>query len=423
MFCKVGKSVISGTVCAPPSKSHTMRAILFASMANGTSEIYNYLKSPDTNAMINSCKEFGAQITTYDSYLKITGVSGKPKQPEDIINVGNSGQVLRFVAAILSLIDQPSVLTGDCSIRFNRPMQQLLNGLNSLSGKCYSLRNNGHAPVLIQGPIKPGNAKVSGEDSQPISALLIATAFLPGNSHIRVENPGEKPWLALTLDWFDKLGIKYINHNFEHFTVLGYSKIKSFDYKVPGDFSSIAYPLVAAIITNSELKINNIDLSDVQGDKSLVDVLITMGANIKVADDYLYVAKNHNLQGMEIDVNQIIDAVPILAVIACFAKGSTKLYNAEIARFKESDRLNSITNELTKMGALISENATSLLIHESKLSGAVMTSYKDHRVALSLIVAALAASSDSTINDISCIKKSYPDFIKSMQTIGANIYL
>ena len=150
-------------------KSHTMRALLFASMASGQSIIRNALSSPDVEAMINACRQLGAQITCYTDYIEIQGVAGKPKIPDDVINAGNSGQVLRFVACIAALTASYTVITGDHSVRFNRPIRPLIDGLTELGAECYSTKMDDHAPIIIKGPLKPGVTTLDGADSQPVS--------------------------------------------------------------------------------------------------------------------------------------------------------------------------------------------------------------------------------------------------------------
>ena len=222
----------------------------------------------------------------------------------------------------------------------------------------------------------------------------------------------------MTLAWLDKLGIPYTNDNFTHYTVYGGNTITAFDYTVPGDFSSIAYPLATAVLTQSSLRITHIDMQDVQGDRRLIEVLIDMGANISFSDHTISVQPGSRLQGCDIDVNAFIDAVPILAVIGCFAEGRTRLLNAAIARQKESDRLSAITQELSAMGANMSEQADSLTIYPSVLSGATLQSHQDHRIAMALVVAAAAAGVKVLVNDVDCIRKSYPDFDRDMRAIG-----
>jgi 3-phosphoshikimate 1-carboxyvinyltransferase len=421
MHYTVKHAPLSGHMHAPPSKSHTLRAILFASMAHGTSKIYAYLKSPDTTAMLDACQKLGAKINRSDDVLEITGVAGKPSLPDDVINAGNSGQVLRFIAAIAALTDGYVVLTGDHSVRFNRPVKPLMKGLSDLGATCISTKNDDHAPMIIKGPISAGHALLDGADSQPVSGLLIASAFLDGVTHITVHNPGEKPWIDLTLAWFDRLGIQYTNNNHTHYTITGGAVIDAFEYTIPGDFSSIAYPMVAALITHSSIAIHNIDMEDAQGDKKVIQALQNMGAKITVNHNQLLVHPSKQLVGCNIDVNDFIDALPILAVVGCYAKGTTKLFNAGIARKKESDRLAIMTQELNKMGASIIEQADALIIQNACLSEANLNGHNDHRIAMSLTIAALGNETPSSIHGIACIAKSYPCFLEDMQSLGGAI--
>ena len=173
---RIRKSQLKGAIVVPSSKSQTLRAILFASMAKGKSSIHKYLHSPDTDAMIEACRLFGAKIEVYPSSLNIEGLDGQISHAEDIINAGNSGIVLRFCTALGALASRPVVITGDYSIRHQRPMKELLSGLNQLGVSATSMRGDGYAPVIIQGPLKQGHAVIQGSDSQPVSALLIAAA-------------------------------------------------------------------------------------------------------------------------------------------------------------------------------------------------------------------------------------------------------
>ncbi len=421
--CYLHASTLVGAITAPPAKSHTLRAILFASMAQGDSVIQHYLHSPDTSAMIMACQQLGAVITVYPDRLEITGTAGKLRLPDDVIDAGNSGQVLRFIGALAALLDGYVVLTGDHSIRYNRPVLPLMRGLTQLGAQCISLKNNDHAPLIIKGPLSAGCVQIDGADSQPVSGLLMVSAFLPGTTEIRVNNPGETPWVALTLSWLDKLGVRYSNDNFTHYTVHGGKAIDGFRYAVPGDFSAMAYPIVAALITQSTLVIHNVTMSDPQGDKAVLAILRSMGAQITYHDQQLQVYPSGTLSGRNIDVNAVIDALPILAVLGCYASGTTTLTNAAIARYKESDRLAAITQELTKMGAQIQATDTSLTVTGGALHGAELHSHRDHRIALSLIVAACGSSTPCRLQDIECISKSYPDFIPAMQTLGARIEL
>ncbi|MCB1085331.1 MAG: 3-phosphoshikimate 1-carboxyvinyltransferase, partial [Chlamydiia bacterium] len=347
----VEKSMLSGTIEIPPSKSHTHRALLFALLAKGRSTIQKYLDSPDSAVMLKTIQALGAKVEASGGTLTIEGVGSALHSPDDVINAGNSGIVLRFVGALAALIPTYTVITGDQSIRTRRPVKPLLDALKQLDVFAESMRGNGLAPIILRGPFRGGTCTLEGQDSQPISALLVASSFASKPTTIHVHSPGEKPWIDLTLHWLDFLGLPYENHDYVRYEIPGGQTIKPFTYTVPGDFSSLAFPVAAALITQSEITIENVDRNDVQGDKKLLKALETMGAEFAEEGRTLHVKKGGPLKGHVFDINDFIDAITILAVVGCYAEGETVMTNASIARKKECDRIHAITTELKKMGA------------------------------------------------------------------------
>lgn len=420
---RVKKSEIRGSISVPASKSHTLRALLFASLGKGKSVIREYLLSTDARAMIDACKLLGAKVTLLPNRIEIDGIGGDVAVVEDVINSGNSGIVLRFISAIAALSGNYTIITGDHSIRHQRPIRPLLDALSQLGAFAVSSRGDGYAPVIIRGPMKSGRTTIDGLDSQPVSALMIAAAFLDGETEIHVTNPGEKPWILLTLHWLDYLGIPYENHDFTYYKIRGKHIYPGFDYTVPGDFSSAAFPIAAALVTHSEVTINNMDINDIQGDKQLIFVLQEMGAKIVIDAERksLTVKRGSQLKGQVVDINTFIDAITILAVIACYAEGETRIINAAVARNKECDRIHSIATELKKMGADITELPDSLIIKRSHLKGAHVFSHHDHRMAMSLMVAALGAEGETVITHAECVAKTFPNVAEAFKELGANI--
>jgi 3-phosphoshikimate 1-carboxyvinyltransferase len=418
----IHQSKLTGEITVPPSKSQTLRALLFAALADGKSQIYNYLHSPDTEAMIKACRLFGAKIQTSPYSIEVEGVAGKIQCTNNIIDAGNSGIVLRFCSAIGALGSIPLVVTGDHSIQHNRPMNQLISSLNQLGVLVNSIKGDGYAPIILRGPLKSGSATLSGEDSQPVSALLIASAFAEGPIELNVLNPGEKSWVALTLDWFDRLSIRYTNHQFEKFCLPGRASYAGFQYTVPGDLSSAAFPIVAALITHSEIIVRNIDMNDSQGDKEFIRVCQKMGARIDEDDvnKILYVRKGGSLKGLTLDINNFIDSIAVVAVLACFAEGETHIQNAAIARKKECNRIAVLVSELKKMGANITETQDGLIVKKSILySSEDLYSYQDHRIAMALSVMAMGVKGHSKVSAVQCIKKTFPGFVSDFQSLGA----
>ncbi|MCL1915693.1 MAG: 3-phosphoshikimate 1-carboxyvinyltransferase [Desulfovibrionaceae bacterium] len=418
----VHSSSINGSLSVPASKSHSLRAILMASLADGISRIRASLPSPDTLAMIQACRALGAEILEKGPNLEVRGLGGRPKIPDQVIDVGNSGQVLRFVAALAALLPQYTIFTGDASIRSIRPVQPLLDALSGLGAFAVSSKGDGHAPIIVRGPAKAGNTRLDGADSQPVSAMLFLASFLEGKTTILVDNPGEQPWIDLTLHWLERLGIPCRHDNYREYTVRGPAGYSGFDYTVPGDWSSATFPLVAALIQNQPLELQNLDFHDPQGDKAILDVLRAMGANFIAHEEEkrLEVRSHNGLRGLEADLNHIIDAVPALAALACFAQSPSLFRGVEIARHKECDRLRAIACELGKMGGLVEELPDGLRITPARLHGALTESWRDHRIAMSIAVAALSCG-ETVIRDSACVAKSFPSFVRAMSALGARI--
>lgn len=386
MSTKQTDSLICGV---PPSKSHSMRALLFGAMADGESRIENLLDSPDVRAMIKACEALGAELHWENKVLVMHG--GRPSDRDRTINAANSGQVLRFIGALAALSSSQTIITGDQSV-LKRPLKPLISALEQLGG-CAS-----GPPLCVRGPIQPGTARLSGEDSQPVSALLMATPFLDGPTELIVDNPGEQSWIDLTLSWLQRLGFSVTHENYSHYRIEP-GRHSGFSYRVPADFSSAAYPLVAALLTGREITLKGLDFDDVQGDKRLFSVLEEMGTP---------------LRGIEIDLNEMIDMVTLLAVIGCCAEGTTRLYNGAIARKKECDRIAAICCELKKMGAKIEEREDGLVVSQSRLRGARVKSYGDHRMAMALHIAGMVAEGETEIEGKECVNKSYPNFFEEI---------
>jgi len=419
----VAPSTLKGKINIPPSKSHTLRAILFGALGCGKTIIQHPLESPDARAMINACHLLGATIHEVDEKIVIDGINGNIEHAEDVINAGNSGLVLRMITAIASLCSLPIVVTGDYSIRHQRPMGELIKGLEQLGVSVISTKNDGYAPIIVKGPLCQGKTVISGEDSQPVSSLLIASIFSPGPVEIEVLNPGEKPWVSLTLDWFKRLGINCQHDNFHSYRIAGRGTYKGFEYSVPGDWSSAAFPIAAALITNSEVTIANVDFEDCQGDKAILEIFQEMGAHFDIdqKNKQLHVRAGNELRGIDVDINDCVDAITILAAVGCFAKGRMRIFNASIAKHKECDRIRCISQELRKMGGDLLEHDDGLTIRQSSLKGSNVMSYHDHRMAMALAVAALGAQGTTQIDNVECVAKTFPSFVKDFAGIGAQL--
>jgi 3-phosphoshikimate 1-carboxyvinyltransferase len=417
MIASVERSVVSGEVYAPPSKSYTHRAILITALGPGGT-VKRPLISADTRATIAACEAFGAKITRKDD-IEIEGVSGKPQTPEDVINVLNSGTTMRFCSAVASLTNG-AVLTGDASIR-SRPNGPLLSALNDLGVNAFSVRGNGKAPLVVQGRMKGGVAKMNGSvSSQFLSALLIASPLAEGDTKIIIEGElKSRPYAEITLDML-KEAVARIEAGKQEFEVEGGQSYNLKSYTIPGDFSSASYPLAAAAVTGGEVEVRGV-LPSRQGDSAIVDILRRMGAEISwdQVEGVLRI-RGGELKGVDVDASMTPDLVPTIAVLGSLAKGKTVVFNAEHVRHKETDRLHAMAIELSKMGADIKEKPDGLEIIGGRLHGADVKGYDDHRIVMALAVAGMAAGV-TRIDTAECVDVSYPGFFQEMASMGARI--
>ena len=413
---------LRGVVKVPPNKSHSFRALIMAALAEGTSRIVEPMVSNDWMRAVEALELLGANVEPRaDRIWEVTGTAGQVQTPDDIIDCGNSGIILRFFMALAACGDKYTVLTGDHSLRHLRVCQPVIDAVNALGGWAISTKGDGHAPVVVRGRLRGGRAEIDGADSQPVSALLIASGLAEAPTELVVRNPGEKPWVGMTLDWLRLCGVEFSNENYQLYRIRGKSHWQCFERRIPLDWSSAMYPILAALITSdSEIRLPGLDINDSQGDKATIDVLRGMGADIQVSDDEV-IARSSQLRGAEIDCNDIIDQLPVLAIAGAVAQGQTLLYNAAIARSKECDRIAETCKALRAMGANVEERPDGLLVRQSRLHGARINSQHDHRMVMSFAVAGLAASGQTVISDLESIRKTFPIFVDQMQSVGADI--
>jgi len=332
--------------------------------------------------------------------------------------------MLFFIGGVAASCNGWSVITGDESIRNLRTVSKnLFQPFKELGVEIISTKNDGMAPLLIKGKVDGGKAKMDGTGCQPVFSILIASALSKNPVDIYVDNPGETAYIDLLLYWFDKVGIKYKNINYKHYHFPGNNAPRSFKTTIPLEWSAPPYALLSALITNnSKIIIKGMNNNDPYGDKLAIDVLKQMGANITNTDGNL-TAISSQLRGIEVDMNNMPDQLPTIAVAACFAEGKTVIRNALTARWKESDRISGIAKELKKMGAKIIEKKDGLVINQDgswKLKGTLVDGYKDHRMVLSLAVAGLNCQGNTIISGAEMLEKSFETFIPDMQKAGAN---
>ena len=426
MKIKVSKSALQGTIFVPGSKSHTIRAIVAALLAEGKSYIRNPLVSDDTESTLYAARKLGAKFedSIDDGVLvwEITGTGGKLSNPNDeIIYLGNSGTSLRLLTGAVATTDLKVCFDGDSSLR-GRPMGPLISGMSKLGVKITS-SEGGKCPLTVKGPIKGGQTIVEGKSSQFVSALLFSAPLAKDDTEIHVVKLNEKSYVDVTVDWLKFLGMNFsYEPDYSKFVIKGRQKYKLFSKTIPADFSTASFPLVASAITKSPITIKNLDFEDKQGDKELFDILEKMGMRIEKFSNEVNLRRSTILIGdREINMNDIPDALSIMAVAACFAKGKTILNKAPHARIKETDRIAVMAQELTKMGAKIEELEDGLIIEGSNLHPAIVNGHGDHRIIMSLCIAGMALNGETIVENAGDFAVTYPGFIKDFKKLGANI--
>lgn len=418
-----------GRARAPPSKSYTHRAILAAGYSAGAL-VYNPLNSADTQATMRAVEAFGGDVDrdTDEDVLDVTGFDGRPGVPANVIDCANSGTTMRLVTACAGLADGISILTGDSSLR-SRPQGPLLDALDALGGRAESTRGNGQAPLAIKGPISGGSVSIPGDvSSQYITALLMAGAVTEEGIDVNLETELKSaPYVDITLEVLDAFGVE-AEQTDDGFSVPGGQSYEPTDgeYHVPGDFSSMSYLLAAGAVAadeGKELVVAGAQPS-AQGDSAIVDVLERMGADIdwNREDGYITVQKS-DLSGVEVDVGDTPDLLPTIATLGAVASSDTRIVNCEHVRYKETDRVSAMAQELTEMGATVTEEQDVLTVHgdESSLEGAAVDGRGDHRIVMSLAVAGLVADGTTTIAGGEHVDVSFPDFFDVLYDLGADV--
>ena len=417
----ISPSTISGAMRVPASKSHTIRALVAASLARGVSRINRPLTTGDGASAIGAARTLGAVVEEAAEGLRITGIGGDFTLGADNFDMGNSGTSTNLFTSAAALGARSERLDGDESLR-NRPVRPLLEALGPL-GASYAFESPGRdLPFTIRGPLRGGRTTVNGISSQFVSSLLLSAPLAPGDTDITVTNLHEKPYIDLTLWWLNALGIRYeCSDDYSRFHIFGGQSYQAFEKEIPGDFSSATFPAVAAAITGGALTINGIDFSDPQGDKKIFDVLAAAGVPVERERYAARVGRARRMTGTVIDLNAMPDAVPAVAVLGCAAEGVTRIVNVGHARIKETDRIKVMAGELLKMGADITEERDGLTIKQSRLKGAPVHGHDDHRVVMALALAGTIAQGETVIETAQAAGVTYPGFVEDFRKIGARI--
>ncbi len=418
---------ICGIITAPPSKAHTLRAIIIASLAKGETIIKNGLIAEDQEYAMKAMMQFGAKIKIdkENNEIEIIGVDGRPIAPKEDVFIGNSGLAVRFLVSIAGLAQGADYVTLDGveRMRTGRPIQDLLDALLPLGVEAVSINGNGCPPIKVKcDSFVGGKTSMAGDkSSQYFSSLLVASPY--AKKDVEIETIGHlssKPYIDVTIESMKDFGVIAYHNNYQKFFVKSNQKYLGREIFIEGDFSNAAYFFAAAAIFGGEVMVRGLNKDSKQGDKIFINALEKMGCKVTWDKDSVTLKGADKLRGLgDFDMNDYPDIVMPLAVVAAFAEGETKVTNVEHLKIKESDRLTVTVNSLKQLG-VDAEAGKDYLIIRGKLGvglhGAMINSNNDHRIAMSFTIAGLKIGGVKIENE-RAVDKSFPDFYEQIDKI------
>lgn len=421
MDITLNRARIGGSITVPSSKSQTIRALLIATFSHGTSIITNPLISSDTTSCIEACRALGATIEVGNNYIKLDAPTQFPDSVE--IDCGNSGTTLYLLCAMVASQNIKATFFGDSQLN-RRPVEQLLQALIKLGVTVSYPQDNKkewYPPFTLRGPIKGGSVTITCHTSQHLSALLLGGVMAKDSINITVDLLNEKPYVEMTLQWLkhQKLSIEH-NASLTSFYIRGRERYAPIDVTIGGDYSSALFFFAAGAITKGTIEVKGLNRDDTQGDKEALTILEKMGCTVNYSDDKvtLSLSEDDELVAGTFDLNAIPDALPMLAVVASFARGTTILGNVPQARIKETDRIECMKKNLKNLGVRVEDTIDSIIIHGNhSIQGGVVDGYGDHRIIMAMAIASLQSQTPITIKGIEAVEVTFPTFFTLLETI------
>lgn len=417
----VHNSKASGEVKIPASKSDMHRAIIAASLANGISVIKNITLSNDINATIKAFEALGAKIDINEDELIIQGIKEFNNPKNTLINCDESGSTLRFIIPILSMFNNEFTLYGSKTL-FSRPLN-IYEEIYKKQGLNFKLSSN---TLTVQGKINPDEYVIKGDvSSQFISGLLFTLPLLNQESKITIIKPFEsESYVNMTLKTLKSFGIEIRRISRTEFIIPGNQKYTPRVYEVEGDYSQFAFFAVLGAI-NGEITCSGLNKDSIQGDRLILDILKSFNVDYHIRNDKITIHKCYEIKGSLIDLSDCPDLGPICMILSLFSLTPVRITNIHRLRLKESNRVDSMIVNLRKLGAQIEAFDNYMIIYPSSLKASkeVLNSFNDHRVMMSLVVLGSMIRGSTLIDNPQCIKKSYVNFYKDIQSLGIEVGL
>ena len=414
---------ISGSITLPGSKSLSNRVLLLAMLSEGETLIENLLDSDDVRRMVDALAKLkiSYEEDRPNKKIRVRGVVGRIPVVEAKLFLGNAGTAIRPLTAALTLGHGRFVLDGIERMR-ERPIQDLLDGLNQLGAHVRSIYNTGCPPVeIIADGLLGGVTELSGAiSSQYLSAILLTSPYAKTPVEIRIrDHLVSIPYVEMTIRLMSRFGVNVVvSEDFRNFYINAPQNYQSPEtYFVEGDASSASYFLAGAAITGGSVTVVGCGTESLQGDAQFAKVLEMMGAEVGWQANKITVQGSGNLKGIDVDMNEMPDAAMTLAVTALFAKGTTAIRNIYNWRLKETERLKAVSCELKKLGASVDEGEDYLIIVPPReLMPAEISTYDDHRMAMAFSLAACSEVPITILNP-TCVNKTFPDYFNQLSKL------
>lgn len=412
---------VEGKVILPGSKSLTNRALLISALAKGNTKLLNVLKSDDTSRMIEALQTLKVKLKVNVSSVDVTGLGGVFNEGLNSVELylGNAGTAMRPLCAALAVSTGVFTLTGEPRM-MERPIGPLTEALRSLGISIEYLNNDGFPPVRIRGGVpKIHEVTVSGSTSSQFITALLMAAPVCGGLNIKIKGDLiSKPYVDLTVKLIEKFGAVVTRNGYSEFHVEGTGYTSPGSYLIEGDATGATYFAAAAAI-GGELELYGLPEDSVQGDIRFLDVLSKMGAKIKKTENSVIIKKS-KLHGIDIDMNAMPDAAMTLVPLALYADGPVTIRNIASWRVKETDRIEAMVKEMSKLGVKVESGEDFISIDASTRNDAVPTfdTYNDHRMAMCMSL--VAFDRDIVINDPECINKTFPTYFNNLKSVAKN---
>jgi 3-phosphoshikimate 1-carboxyvinyltransferase len=412
---------INAVVHVPGSKSLTQRSLIAAALAQGISSLLGPLASDDTSRTMGALRQMGIEIDDTDSEKWIVqGTGGVILEPDKDIYLANNGTATRCLTSVASLGHGRFRISGDERMTA-RPIGPLIEALRGWGVEIFSEEGTDCPPLQIQATGLSGGRTIlsEGKSSQYLSSLLLVAPYAEKQAELEVEGDVlSLPYVEMTLSVMADFGIRVEAAPGFNFFRIPQGVYQGTEYAIEGDASGASYFWAAAAVTGGRVTVANVPVPSLQGDADLVPLLARMGCDVSLKKGGITVQGPEQLEAIEVDMGNMPDVVPTLAVVAAFAEGTTVINNIAHLRIKECDRLSAVVTELAKMGAEVEEEPDRMIIHGCaggiNLHGAEIETYEDHRIAMCFAIAGLRVAG-VRIRDENCVVKSFPDFWQRFQ--------